>query len=430
MGGNVKKWLLLVIMALIIVVPIVSWARALPPELPLEAFLRPTGRLLALVGFVFLFFQYVLSAKIKWIERGIGLDKLLALHRPFGIAGYVLLVLHPTSLLLADIVDGNRLTFDGPKIVGALNLSVLTAAVGAALLYRVLSLRYQTWKAVHWANYVVLPIALAHSLGGGTDLTAQPLRGFWLALGGMYAAVLAGKLWTWIQTRRHPYRVADVVQETHNTWSLSFEGRKVPHKPGQFLFVRLIRDGRLSDSHPFTICSSPTEERLSVTIKESGDFASTVGQTETGDRAYIDAPYGVFSCVDVDAPALLLIAGGIGITPLISMLRSLRDTGADRRVLLVWSNQTEDDIAFRDELEQLAAQMPSLQIVHVLSRQQDWPGEKGHVDAELLARYAKGLEDPEVFVCGPPQMIGSVLRALRRIGVPGRRVHSERFALR
>ncbi len=425
-----KKWLLLLVMASVLAVPCVVWARAQPPGLPPRAFLRPAGRLLALLGFILLFFQYVLSSRIKWIERGIGLDKLLNLHRPFGIAGYVLLVLHPTSLLLADIVDGNALSFDAQKILGAANLTALTAAVGAALLYRVLSLRYEAWKAVHWANYVVLPIALLHGLRGGADLQSGVLRGFWFGLGGLYAAVLAGKLWTWTQTRRHPYRVAAVTQETPNTWSLTFDGSRVPHEPGQFLFVRLLRDGRLSSPHPFTIRSSPTGDRLSITIKESGDFTSTVGQTKVGDGAYVDAPYGVFTCAGERAPSLLLIAGGIGITPLMSMLRYLRDTGVDRRVVLLWGNQTEADIAFRDELERLTSEMPSLQVVHVLSRQEDWPGEKGHIDEQLLSRYVGDLVDPAAFVCGPPRMIDSVTRALRRIGIPRRRIHAERFALR
>lgn len=430
MGGNVKKWLLLVIVALSLALPCVVWARAQPPGLPLRAFVRPAGRLLALLGFILLFFQYVLSSRIKWIERGIGLDKLLALHRPFGITGYILLVLHPTSLLLADVVDGSKIAFDAQKILGATNLTALTAGVGAALLYRVLSLRYEVWKAVHWTNYVVLPIALFHGLRGGTDLHSGLLRGFWFGLGGLYGAVLAGKLWTWGQTRRHAYRIATVAQETHDTWNLALEGRKIEHEPGQFLFVRLLRDGCLSSPHPFTIRSSPSRDRLAVTIKESGDFTSTVGQTKVGDRAYVDAPYGVFTCVGVNTPSLLLIAGGIGITPMISMLRFLHDTGDDRDTVLLWGNQTEADIAFRDELAQLASEMPSLQVVHVLSRQDDWPGEKGHIDKELLSRYLGNLDDPAVFVCGPPRMIASVTKALRRTGVPRRRIHSERFALR
>jgi predicted ferric reductase len=219
-------------------------------------------------------------------------------------------------------------------------------------------------------------------------------------------------------------------QETHDTWSLALEGRKIEHEPGQFLFIRLLRDGCLSSPHPFTIGSSPTGDRLVITVKESGDFTSTVGQTKVGDGAYVDAPYGMFTCAGVVAPSLLLIAGGIGITPMISMLRFLHHTGGDRDTVLLWGNQTEADIAFRDELEQLSSEMTSLQVVHVLSRQDDWPGEKGHVEEQLLSRYLGNLDDPAVFVCGPPRMIASVTRALRRTGIPRRRIHSERFALR
>jgi len=221
-----------------------------------------------------------------------------------------------------------------------------------------------------------------------------------------------------------------VVQETHDTWSLYFEGRRVDYKPGQFLFVRLIRDGHASESHPFTLSSSPARDRLSISVKSVGDFTSTIGQTKTMDRAYIDAPYGAFSFLHHDAANLVFIAGGIGITPFMSMLRYMYDQKLQRNVLLVRGNKAERDIAFRDELDRMAAEMPSLQVVHVMSGQEDWPGEKGYVDTARLNRYLKDIEDPQVFVCGPPVMMAKVLRSLRELGIPGQRVHYERFALR
>jgi predicted ferric reductase len=435
-GPNVKKWILLAVMALFVITPIVFWAQTLIPGLPTGLYLYDAGRFLALIGFVFVFFQFVFSSRIKWIERGIGLDKIMAIHRTTGIIGLVLVLIHPVPILLSDIVQGLIPVINLQKLVGATTLTLIVVAAGSALLYRRLRMKYETWKTLHWANYVALPIGLAHSLIWGSDLVYGPLRGFWFALAASYVAIVGYKLWNRGRVRRNPYPVTAVTQETHDTWSVHLDSRplsgKKPfdYKPGQFSIVRLIRRGHVSEPHPFTLSSSPSREGLSVSVKSVGDFTSTIKDTTTDDRAYIDAPYGVFSFLNRDAPNLVFIAGGIGITPFMSMLRYMRDKGLERNVFLIWGNKTERDIAFRDELDEMATRMPSLRIVHVMSSQEDWPGEKGYVNAPLLQKYIGGVENPQVFLCGPPVMMAKIIRTLRDLGVPRQRIHFERFALR
>ena len=131
-----------------------------------------------------------------------------------------------------------------------------------------------------------------------------------------------------------------------------------------------------------------------------------------------------------DADNLVFIAGGIGITPFLSMLRYLRDTEANRQVLLIWGNKTEADIVCRHEIETMDAAMSSLQVVHVMSSQDDWPGEKGYVTSQLLGKYLDGVESPQVFLCGPPVMMDKVIPSLLSLGISKQRIHDERFALR
>jgi len=425
-----KKWVLLAVMALFLAMPVVFWAQTLSGGLPLGVYLYDAGRLLALVGFVFVFFQYVFSSKVRWLERGIGLDKLFGIHRTSGLIGLTLILIHPIPLFLSDIVQGYAPSISPLKLVGVVSLLIFVVAAGSAILYGRLRLKYETWKAIHWASYVALPLGFLHSLLLGSDLVRPPLRTFWIVLAALYVAIVLYKLWNRVRVRRHPFQVAAVVQETHDTWSLYFEGKRLDYKPGQFLIVNLIRDGRVSEPHPFTISSSPTRDRLSISVKSVGDFTSTIGHTKTTDRAYIDAPYGAFSFVEHDAPSLVFVAGGIGITPFMSMLRYMHDRELERSVVLIWGNKTERDIAFRDELDDMAAEMLSFQVVHVMSNQEDWPGEKGYVDAAKLQRYMGSVENPQVFVCGPPVMMTKVIQSLRGLGVPKRRIHYERFALR
>ena len=146
----------------------------------------------------------------------------------------------------------------------------------------------------------------------------------------------------------------------------------------------------------------------------------------------MDGPYGLFSHL-ARAPQpgpLVMIAGGIGITPILSMLRHMAAAADERPVTLIWGNRREADIVYRQELHAMAAGPLNLRIHHVLSQQPDWPGPTGFVNAPLLQRLLTTEElGGHVFLCGPPPMMASVRRALRSIGVPGRRIHTERFAL-
>ncbi len=413
------------------------WLRSLAPTAPTpttrSALLRNVARPLALVGFVLIVLQYILSSRIKWIEKNIGLDRLFRIHRACGLIAVPLLFIHAVALLNSGTIQAYSSAQSWSKLIevliGALTLGILLVTGGSALLHRKLHLKYETWKTIHKANYLVFPLGFVHSFLLGSDLASGPLRTFWLVLLGLYVAVMVYKLVNWVQVRGHPFKVVKVSQETHDTWSLHFEGKRIDYKPGQFMIVQLVRDGKVSESHPFTICSSPTRDRLAITVKSVGDFTSTIGDTKTSDFAFVDAPYGVFSFLNHDARDLLFIAGGIGITPFMSMLRYIHDQKLERNVTLIWGNKTEQDTPFRDELEKMAAEMSSLNVVHVMSRQPDWPGEKGRIDAEKLKKVINHLDEPQCFICGPPPMTAAVVKALGDFGVPKKRIHYEHFSL-
>jgi predicted ferric reductase len=196
----------------------------------------------------------------------------------------------------------------------------------------------------------------------------------------------------------------------------------------------LDRDGLAVEEHPFSISSSPAADgALASTIRESGDFTRTIRKTAIGAHVAIRGPFGRFSdTLHRDEDDLVFIAVGVGITPLVSMLRFMRDTGWWKSVLLIYSNRTEDNIIFSEELADMAGD-PRLpfEVVHVLSRPETaWQGERGHVDRDLLFRHTgKRIDLKAFYICGPVAMTDSVISALRELGVPPRRIHTERIAL-
>ncbi|KJS84167.1 MAG: hypothetical protein JM58_11530 [Peptococcaceae bacterium BICA1-8] len=228
---------------------------------------------------------------------------------------------------------------------------------------------------------------------------------------------------------KNPYAVKKVVQEAHDVYSLYFEGKKINYKPGQFMVIRLKRGEEVSEPHPFTISSSPTRNELAISVKALGDFSSSIKETVEGDLAYIDAPYGVFSFLNHDGNDLVFIAGGIGITPFISMLRYMADKGLKRNVVLLWGNKTEEDIPFREELDGLSQSLSSFKLIHVLSSQEDWTGEKGHIDRSKISKYVKDIKSSEFFVCGPPPMMKAVVKTLEDLGVSKDKIQNEIFQI-
>jgi len=436
----IKKIILSIVMAGFLILPISIVSRALASSpgdgLSLSVYLGiyvyGFGKLFAVIGFVLIFCQYVLSSKIKFIEKGIGLDKLMILHRTFGVVGLIFVLSHPASIYTGNFLLGDKGPLLSPlRAIGLTALVFLCTAAGAAILYKRIHVKYETWKNVHKVIYFVLPIAFFHSTRIGSDMRFLALKGFWWVLLGLYFIILIYKVWMRFRIRSNPFNISEVVQETYDTWSLYFRGKKGhEYSPGQFMIIRLFRNGKVSESHPFTISSSPTREELSVSVKSVGDFTSTIRDTKTSDLAYIDKPYGVFSFLNYDLKNLVFIAGGIGITPFISMLRYIYDKKLERNVTLIWGNKTSKDIAFKDELGKMSEEMPLLKIIYIMSGQDDWQGEKGYVDAEKLKKYVVDLENSQFFVCGPPVMMSKVVETLKGLGVSKHKIHYERFALR
>ncbi len=426
-----KKWILFGVLALFIVIAIIFWIPGFLAVSDLTDYPCAIGRGLALVGFILVLFQVTLSSRLPWLERNLGLDKMLGVHRIVGVTGLAFMVSHPVFHFSSDLLAMGTVILKWPMIFGLIALILVIITAGSAILYGRLRLKYGTWKNMHWFSFILLPLIFTHSLLLGSDIASQPpLRVFWLSLGALYLFLVAAIIWDRIRVRRHPFQVTEVVQETPDVWSLHFKGGPVDYKPGQFAILSLLRQGLAPEPHPFTVASSPTSGDLAISVKAVGDFTSTIKDTTPSDRAYIGVPYGTFSFLDHDAPNLVFIAGGIGITPFMSMLRYMLDKKLERNVLLLWGNKTDRDIAFRGELEQMSAAMPTLRVVHVMSEQKDWPGEKGYIDTPLLQKYLDGFENPEIFVCGPPVMTTKVIRSLRQLGAPKARIHSERFALR
>jgi predicted ferric reductase len=299
---------------------------------------------------------------------------------------------------------------------------------------RQLRIRYEWWQLIHMvAATLAVVAALVHVELVHYYVSSPWKRALWVVMTAGFAGLI---VWTRVVrpvTRiRRPWEVAQVSREHGDMWTVTL--RPVGHAgfrfaPGQFGWLAVGRSPFELTQHPFSFSSSAEQDgSVQMTIKELGDFTRTVGSIEPGTRAYVDGPHGVFSPDRHEGPAFVLIGGGVGIGPLIGMLRTFADRQERRPCLLFYGNRHLDGAAFLDEFDKLSERL-ALQVVLVLQEPPpDWRGERGRIDEGLLRRYLpQRYERMQYFVCGPEPMQDAMEDILTRLGVPGDRVHTERF---
>lgn len=408
-----------------------------------DGLIHQLGKNCGLVAFVILALQAVLAARPQWLERPFGLDMVFRFHKAAGATALGLILLHVTLISWGshDWQFLTALEIRWPVWLGRIALLALAVNVTASLWRRKLRIEFESWRRWHnLLGVLVVSFAFVHSLVLGGDLQPPAMRVYWaVVLGGVAAVYLWHKILRPRRLRRRPYTVSAVRREAPRVWTIELApplGQKVfPYAPGQFQYITFRRGRGLPvEEHHWTISSTPTRPGLASTIKEVGDFTSTIGQTRVGDQADVDGAYGRFSYLFYpDEDNLLFVAGGIGITPFLAMLRHMHDAGVEKKVVLLWSNRSEQDLVARPELDEIAASgRPRLKVVHFLTRPgDDWQGERGRIRTEVLARYLvpSSAGTRGAYICCPPPMAREVIRALGQLGLPPQRIHEEGFSL-
>lgn len=393
---------------------------------------------LGFIGLAMLGLQFANTARVNAVDASYGQDVVLQFHREISFVAMAFVLAHPILLFVDD-----------PDRLGLLNVVeapwrarfgvasvVLLLVIAATSLWRQqLRLRYEVWRVLHGVlAFAIVVTALLHVELVGYYVSGPWRRGLWI----VWSVVLVGLLikvrivnpW---QMRRRPWTVAGVEALPGAAWHLQLrpEGHDgIDIQPGQFAWITLGRSPFQIREHPFSFSSSADGDgELRFTIKEAGDFTSRLGELEPGTRAYVDGPYGAFSYERAQAEGFVFLAGGIGISPMLSMLHTLADRGDRRPTWLFYANPAWDDIAIHDELAELAGRL-DLEVVLVLEDPPDgWSGGTGFISGELLDEHlpAAAARRYQYFVCGPDPMMDAVEGLLLDRGVDHGHIALERF---
>ncbi|MDF2371244.1 MAG: ferredoxin reductase family protein [Rhizobiaceae bacterium] len=440
MRRPLKPFVLAVFYILVVMLPLaVAWTGAYPPR----SFWNELATGAGLLAFAIILIEFILSGRFRSVSGRTGMDVTMRFHQLLARTALALALIHPFLYrgLFGyqrpwDVTRQLTLTTDFTALTtGLVTWILLPAFVFLSIARDQLPYKYETWRWMHGLGALAIAgFGLHHTLHAGR-YSQDPILGFvWMA---MFAIAVASLLYVYlaepILQRRRPWRVASVRPVALKTWELSLQPQGhtgLCFQAGQFAWLNIGHSPFSLKENPFSISSAPAEDgRLQFVIKELGDFTSSVGQIKPGTKAYIQGPFGHLTVTDRNEPGIALIAGGVGIAPLLGILRQLHRQNDGRPTTLVYGNRTEEQIAYRHELDALATDLGTT-IAHVLSEPSaTWSGATGIIDDRLIRSLFGSREHKDwlYVLCGPPAMMEAVEKALIALGIPSRNILSERF---
>ncbi|MFZ1801904.1 MAG: ferric reductase-like transmembrane domain-containing protein [Candidatus Saccharimonas aalborgensis] len=441
---------------LLCIIPVVLWHNAHPlsyikrPEQVMLALGQVTG----LIGTVMYALNLLYATRLRFLEYLFGgLNRVYIAHHLLGGLALIMLSFHPLMLALrfvsTDIKQAALLLvpngifplqalFDDGHIFHqsvlqqwAIFFGIIAfwGMVALLLITFFIKLPYRLWLFTHRFLGVAFAISALHILFISSDVAKLPgLRWYMLAIVIIGTAAFVYKsLLGRILIRRYRYIVRDVTVVAGNVVQIKLEpvGQPISYKPGQFVFMRFIGAGSgiSKEWHPFSISSNPKDSALEISIKGLGDYTNKLTALKAGTHADIEGAYGRFSYVNYKNTQQIWIAGGIGITPFLSMSKDI--VGSDAHADLYYSVKTESELINWDMLSEQAVGAPhNLRIIPFIGDKQP-----SYLSVDFIAENSGGLEGKDFYICGPPPMMQSLKKQLRARGVPATSIHSEEFGM-
>ena len=413
------------------------WWHDTPSVSGVAGWLINAGRITGLLAGYAVVVLLALMARIPALERGIGTDRLARWHAMGGRYTVSLTVAHATLITWGYAVLAHRNGVAETWILLRSYPDVLAATVAGGLLVGVgitsaraarARMRYETWHFLHLYTYLAVALAFSHQFSTGADFIANTrARIVWSAL---YVAVGGALLWYRFLAParafvRHQLRVTAVQREAPGIYSVLIAGRHLDEldaEPGQFFRWRFLTRDRWWAANPYSL-SAPVQDGqlMRITVKDLGDHSNGVRTLRPGTRVLAEGPYGALTAARRTRAKVVLIAGGVGITPLRTLFETLPAQPGDLTLLYRASRAT--DVVFRAELDAIADARGAT--VHYLTG----PQHRATFTARGLARLVPDLRHHDAYLCGPPGLTATVHAALRAAGVPARHIHHESFAI-
>jgi len=409
-----------------------------------QPFLVETAVGLGFIGFSLMALEFALISRIDSAAEPFGEDSLQLFHNLMGITALAFILAHPTMLFIAGYPANCWLNpFSNCSNIAtqtaSLAVFILLLLVSSSIWRKRLHLRYEFWYVLHGVfALLVLGLAMVHIFIIGRYTSTTVMKVAWMVYGVLVIGlIIRYKIYAPLRNWRKPWEVIENRRERGDAHTLVLRPIGHPGWPfqaGQFAWIKAGRTPLHLGQHPISLSSkgdlSP-DGVLAFTIKNLGDWSGKeVPALQPGDRVWLDGPYGVFTMDRHQAMGYVFIGGGVGITPLYSMLQTMVEREDRRPVLLFYGSSDPENLTFREQLEELAASGKiNLTFVPVIENpQEDWQGETGFINAAVMKKYLPRQYKRFVYlICGPKPLMDAMEKALPELGVPAQNVITERF---
>ncbi len=408
--------------------------------------------ILGVFSYTWLLWQFILSARPKLIERPFGLDKIYRFHGIIALVAIGMILLHKSlfemlfsetvitqlgsiALVLFIGVSGLSLLFMSPRLLK--KVPYFSSIIKIINTIKIIT--FERIKLVHNLTFIALLFMQVHVLfsssAQSSPLIFTTYMLYFFTAVGFYIYHKVIKPW-FLEDKK--YSVVSVHQETRDTWTIALapkHGEVIKYHPGQFGFFKISSVGIKAEEHPFSISSSPlNRSQITITVKALGDFTNKVKHLKIGDSVTVDGPYGKFSYVDYKKEkATVFVAGGVGITPVLSMVNHMKDNDAQRHVLLIWSVKKKEDLIQLADLQTLKNHMPNFTFIPVVSSDDTWVGESGRLDYDKMKTWTSQphfqTQNTGYFVCGPENLMQMAISSLKKLGIEKNQIHYEQFTV-
>jgi len=392
------------------------------------------GRLSGLIGTYLILIVLILIARVPWVEKSLGFDHLVHLHRTIGPLALVLIAIHVLTITIAYAkLDGQNLYSELLSIVTTYSW-MIPAAVGFVLLLLLgltslnavrKRIKYESWWKVHLVSYVAVFLSFMHQiLTGSLFVFNEAAKIWWIFLHAYTTFALVA--WRFVfpiaRSLRHKLKVDHVDSENADTISVYIRGKnlhQIHAHGGNFFEWRFLNRTLWGQTHPYSLSSPPTSDMLRITVKNLGDHSASIRDLKAGTRVVAEGPYGVFSARRSVGDRVVLIGGGVGITPLRAIVEEFPD---DAEIDFIYRAVADTDVILRKELD-LIAPSKNLRLHYLVGEPDQHP-----MGPEDLLALVPHLAECDVYLCGPPGLIRIVRKSCEKAGVPKSRFHHEAFA--
>lgn len=428
MLSNFRKNIGLFVVLVLSLVPVVIWYLLKPYNVFGVNIMTGLGEIFALVGMALFSLTMFISARIKSMEKYFGsLGRSYKIHHTLGGIAFILLLFHPLflagSYLLVSLRSAALFLLPGSDVVMNLGFISLYGMAAIMILTLFVKLPYHIKKNMHKIFGAVFIIGALHSFLVASDITRNPVLFYY-----MFGLFILGIFTVFYRTlfnrffvKRFKYTVKDVKDMGDNIIEIEMGpcGKTISYKPGQYIFISFHQKDFSSETHPFSISSSPYDKNLKIVVKMLGDYTSKIKDLKAGTMAKVEGPFGDFSYQNAGENQIW-IAGGIGITPFLSMARSF---GRDMpNVHLFYCTSCESEAVYIDELKKIASKHDNFKLITWHSK------DKGRLSGELIHKE-HGLKNKDILICGPKVMTDALKDQFLKLGVSKSHIISEEFGL-